>query len=219
MRPPFRSLCSLLLCPSWAADLVAADRRRKQRQERRLPVGQLPRRHRTDARLSGSPPGLHRLPRRQRQYHRQVESARGAANPQLWPSSANPVRSYTLLNQESPDYVRFRNPGDLRVADRTAAHPLPRGHRGQSPVSMMSHGAFLWGAALYNNGAFPAQTLGVRRKLRPQTVQPRKSKRAGAVLTDEIKSKPCCRSCGRCHSSKPPSPVTPCASSSAAMTV
>ena len=29
---------------------------------------------------------------------------------------ANPVRSYTLLNHESPEFIRFVNPGDLRIA-------------------------------------------------------------------------------------------------------
>lgn len=33
-----------------------------------------------------------------------------------WPSSANPSRTYTLLNKESPEYVRFVNPSDYRVA-------------------------------------------------------------------------------------------------------
>src|SRR5688572_29492117 len=36
--------------------------------------------------------------------------------PEMWRTSANPVRSYTLLNHESPEFVRFMNPGDLRVA-------------------------------------------------------------------------------------------------------
>jgi hypothetical protein len=76
--------------------------------------------------------------------------------PNEWPTSANPVRSYTLLNRESPEFVRFINPGDLRVADQScgaaACHaPIVAKVR----TSMMSHGAFLWGAALYNNGAFP----------------------------------------------------------------
>jgi hypothetical protein len=31
------------------------------------------------------------------------------------PSSANPKRSYTLLNQESPEFIRFNNPTDYRV--------------------------------------------------------------------------------------------------------
>ena len=38
--------------------------------------------------------------------------------PESWhyPSSANPKRSYALLNRESPEFVRFNNPGDLRIA-------------------------------------------------------------------------------------------------------
>jgi hypothetical protein len=38
--------------------------------------------------------------------------------PQSWnyPSSANPQRSYTLLNREAPEYIRFVNPSDYRVA-------------------------------------------------------------------------------------------------------
>ncbi|MFM7931424.1 MAG: hypothetical protein ACKO9Q_27280, partial [Pirellula sp.] len=36
--------------------------------------------------------------------------------PALWPTAANPVRTYALLNYESPEFVRFMNPGDLRVA-------------------------------------------------------------------------------------------------------
>ncbi len=33
-----------------------------------------------------------------------------------WPSSANPKESFTLLNKEAPEYIRFINPGDYRVA-------------------------------------------------------------------------------------------------------
>ena len=33
-----------------------------------------------------------------------------------WPISANPRRSYTLLNVEAPEYVRFVNPSDYRAA-------------------------------------------------------------------------------------------------------
>jgi hypothetical protein len=77
--------------------------------------------------------------------------------PDAWcGSSANPVRSYTLLNHESPEFIRFVNPGDLRVAHlscgTTACH---ESQVLQVRKSMMSHGAMLWGAALYNNGAFP----------------------------------------------------------------
>jgi len=77
-------------------------------------------------------------------------------HPERWPTSANPVRSYTALNQESPDFIRFINPGDLRVADRscgeTGCHPS---EVARVRTSMMTHGGMLWGAALYNNGSFP----------------------------------------------------------------
>jgi len=40
--------------------------------------------------------------------------------PQDWgyPHSAKPQRSYTLLNRESPEFIRFVNPSDYRVADQ-----------------------------------------------------------------------------------------------------
>ncbi len=75
-----------------------------------------------------------------------------------WPLSANPQRSYTLLNREDPAYIRFVNPGDLRVAEQTcgtAACHSPIVARVQN--SLMTHGAYLWGAVLYNNGGFPGK--------------------------------------------------------------
>ncbi len=76
--------------------------------------------------------------------------------PEAWRSSANPVRSYTLLNKESPDFVRFVNPGDLRIAHISCGTSGCHGEIvGQARNSMMAHGAMLWGAALYNNGAVP----------------------------------------------------------------
>src|SRR6266487_3562592 len=74
--------------------------------------------------------------------------------PQGWPTSGNPVRSYTLLNHESPEFIRFVNPGDLRVAHISCgachAREVLEVRKG-----MMTHGCMLWGAALYNNGAVP----------------------------------------------------------------
>ncbi|MBY0230670.1 MAG: hypothetical protein K2W96_15395 [Gemmataceae bacterium] len=76
--------------------------------------------------------------------------------PAAWKSSANPVRSYTLLNHERPEFIRFVNPGDLRVAHISCGtvncHPK---EVLQTRKSMMTHGCMLWGAALYNNGAIP----------------------------------------------------------------
>ena len=72
----------------------------------------------------------------------------------IWPSSgANPVRAFAATNQESIEFLRFVNPGDLRVADSTCG----RCHAddvARATKSMMRHGAMLWGAALYNNGSF-----------------------------------------------------------------
>lgn len=73
-----------------------------------------------------------------------------------WRSSANPVRSYTLLNHEYPDFIRFVNPGDLRVAHLSCGTAGCHGNEVlQNKMSMMTHGCMLWGSALYNNGAFP----------------------------------------------------------------
>src|SRR5215470_6052552 len=33
-----------------------------------------------------------------------------------YPSSSNPEDSYTLLNREAPEFIRFVNPGDYRIA-------------------------------------------------------------------------------------------------------
>ena len=74
--------------------------------------------------------------------------------PDAWPGSANPVRSYTLLNHESPEFIRFVNPGDLRVAQFTCGECHPKEVL-QVRKSMMTHGCMLWGAALYNNGSVP----------------------------------------------------------------
>ena len=69
-----------------------------------------------------------------------------------WRSSANPVRSYTILNHESPEFIRFMNPGDLRVAHISCGQCHPNEVL-QLRKSMMTHGCMLWGAALYNNGS------------------------------------------------------------------
>jgi hypothetical protein len=71
-----------------------------------------------------------------------------------YPSSANPERSYTLLNRESPQYIRFVNPSDYRVAgDACGACHQPI--IDANIRSMMATGAMLWGGAAYNNGILP----------------------------------------------------------------
>jgi len=95
---------------------------------------------RTDAAYEAARDRAHVLPRYPETWH--------------YPSSANPERSYTLLNNESPEFIRFVNPSDYRVASEAcgACH---------QPVidanirSMMATGVMLWGGASYNNGILP----------------------------------------------------------------
>lgn len=74
-------------------------------------------------------------------------------NPKKFPTAANPVDTYAALNAERPEFVRFMNPSDLRIADATCG----RCH-GEILVavrrSVMSHNAMAHGAVFYNNGAF-----------------------------------------------------------------
>jgi hypothetical protein len=75
-------------------------------------------------------------------------------NKELWNSSANPERTYTALLKESPEFVRFMNPGDLRIAEETcgACHlETVRAVR----KSLMTTSAMLLGGASYNNNILP----------------------------------------------------------------
>jgi hypothetical protein len=75
--------------------------------------------------------------------------------PNSWGHSpANPKRSYTLLNKESPEFIRFINPSDYRVA-REACGSCHLEVIEATERSMMSTGAMLWGGAAYNNGIVP----------------------------------------------------------------
>ncbi len=76
--------------------------------------------------------------------------------PETWhfPSSANPERSYTLLNHESSEFIRFVNPSDYRVAE-TACGACHQKIIDANIRSMMATGVMLWGGAAYNNGILP----------------------------------------------------------------
>ncbi len=71
-----------------------------------------------------------------------------------YPHSANPKTSYTLLNREAQEFVRFVNPSDLRVAEQAcgACHleTVQAAKR-----SLMATGAMLFGAATYANNVLP----------------------------------------------------------------
>ena len=87
---------------------------------------------------------------------KQTQAHVAPRNPVFWQSSANPNDSTILLNHESAEFIKFVNPGDLRVVEETCA-PCHADIVHNVSHSMMRHGAMLWGAALYNNGAYPAK--------------------------------------------------------------
>ncbi|MEX2366108.1 MAG: hypothetical protein WD601_05845, partial [Pseudohongiellaceae bacterium] len=71
-----------------------------------------------------------------------------------FPSSRNPEISYTLLNREAKEFVRFVNPSDLRVAeDACGACHLETVQAAKR--SIMATGAMLFGAASYANNILP----------------------------------------------------------------
>lgn len=76
--------------------------------------------------------------------------------PDAWhtPNSGTPERAYTLLNKESPEFIRFINPSDYRVVSEScgACHQETIE---ASLRSLHSTGAMLWGGAAYNNGILP----------------------------------------------------------------
>ncbi len=81
-----------------------------------------------------------------------VEAAHPHAyHPEWWPSSANPRATFSKLNKEKLDWIRFVNPGDLRVADAAcgACHDddVLNVHK-----SIMTTGAHFMAVAPYANG-------------------------------------------------------------------
>jgi hypothetical protein len=76
--------------------------------------------------------------------------------PEAWsyPSSVKPPRTYTLLNQESADFIRFINPSDYRVVREAcgACHMAVIAAAERSPMSTT---AMFWAVGAYNNGVLP----------------------------------------------------------------
>ena len=118
---------------------------------------------------------------------------------------------------KSPEFIRFVNPGDLRIAH------LSCGTGGchtqevlQNRMSMMTHGCMLWGAALYNNGVLPAQARPLRRKLQHER---RAAALANLAAADGVGDQAQGRGAvprSACRVSRSRSPATSSASSSAA---
>ena len=110
------------------------------------------------------------VPRKASDDQKEIERIKRAAHvqprfPNEWKrdgksTGANPERTNTLLERESWEFVRFINPGDNRVASKTCSGSQCHDSESHSVArSMMSHGAMLWGAALYNNGGFPLKDV------------------------------------------------------------
>ena len=72
--------------------------------------------------------------------------------------TAVPERVFTAWLNESYEYIKFVNPGDLRVAPETCGSSGCHASETRAvSTSMMTHSGMLWGAALYNNGGYPAK--------------------------------------------------------------
>jgi len=65
--------------------------------------------------------------------------------------SANPVRPYTLSLEEPAEFIRFVNPGDLRVAQATCG-PCHQEQVNAVRKSPMTTSSIFWAAAAYANG-------------------------------------------------------------------
>ena len=67
-----------------------------------------------------------------------------------------PPDTFPLWLKESAEYIKFVNPGDLRVAEQTCGQVGCHAAEVRAvSTSLMTHIGFLWGTALYNNGGFP----------------------------------------------------------------
>ena len=76
------------------------------------------------------------------------------AFPEAWKTSANPHASFTLLNHERHEWIRFVNPSDLRVAPVVCGRCHESIIRNVQKGSMMNS-AQVYSTALYNNASVP----------------------------------------------------------------
>jgi hypothetical protein len=91
------------------------------------------------------------------EYRRSLDAAHvQPRHPAAWnyPSSVKPPQTYTLLNEESPEFIRFLNPSDYRVA-REACGACHLRTIAAAERSLMSTTAMFWAAGAYNNGILP----------------------------------------------------------------
>jgi len=86
----------------------------------------------------------------------QKEMAKAHVQPRqkIFASSANPKSNYAAINFESPEFIRFMNPSDLRVAEQVCGDchgDIVKAVK----TSIMSLNPLVPGAGLYNNGVHP----------------------------------------------------------------
>ncbi len=77
-------------------------------------------------------------------------------NRKLWKTAANPSSTYGAINLESPEFIRFMNPSDLRVADKVCGDchgDIVDAVR----RSIMATNPMVFHAGLYNNGHEPSK--------------------------------------------------------------
>src|SRR5262245_24971429 len=89
-------------------------------------------------------------------------------NSEVRAGAANPLRSYTALLSEPEEFVRFVNPGDLRAAPLACA-PCHRREVQRVSTSLMTTGAMLYAAALYDHGVLSAKNAIVGESYDPHT--------------------------------------------------
>ncbi len=76
--------------------------------------------------------------------------------PKIFSSSSNPRHSYAALNNENPEFIRFMNPGDFRIAGETCGQCHEEIYN-RMRISIMAHSSHVPAAGLYNNGIHPAK--------------------------------------------------------------
>lgn len=85
-------------------------------------------------------------------------------------TSANPKRSYTLLNKEAPEYIRFVNLSDYRVA-REACGSCHLEIIEATERSLMSTAAMFWAARPITTALFPISNICSERPIRGMAIQ------------------------------------------------
>ena len=99
-------------------------------------------------------------------------------------TASNPERSYTLLNDERLEWIRFVNPGDLRAAPQACG-----GCHGdivlRTSKSLMTTAAHFWGVAAYANGVLPNKRSILGESYSPEGVPQKINNVTNPPMTEE----------------------------------